>query len=401
MTAPSTPRDAAREDVPHLKLPDWGWDVIAIIVVVGSAVFPGPRPPFFHSASLAVLVLPVILSAALLPFRRRWPIPIFVACSAIYCATVITGIPSVSAGIATIVAGFGVANRRTRRTALLVGGAAACVVIVLSVTDADFGVIDPRVFQIAAGIAVATALGDSTRSRREYVAAVTERAERAEQTREAEALRRVTEERLRIAQDLHDTVAHQISVISLNAGVATSALNDRPEKTREALGTIRTAARGVLSEIGELLRYLRADEETATVMSPQVGLQQLGSLVQRISAAGLEVQTKIDGDITRVTGAVDLVAYRIVQEGLANAHKHGAGHTATVTVDVGDESVQIVVVNPVSPTSSNHPEAPGGQLGLIGIRERVATVRGSVSAQSLGDYFRLAAELPLSREAET
>ena len=188
-------------------------------------------------------------------------------------------------------------------------------------------------------------------------------------------------------------------MISLNAGVASGALETRPEKTEEALGTIRTAARGALAEIGELLRYLRTDQDRAAAMPPQVGLQQLDALVQRISTAGLEVRTQVTGDMARVSGAVDLVAYRIVQEALTNAHKHGAGHTAAVAIDVGDEILRITVMNPVSSAASpgpgNHPEAPGERFGLIGIRERVAAVGGTVSAQNIGDHFRLAAELPV------
>lgn len=395
---PGELRDAAPEEVRHLRLPSWGWDAIVLIVVIGSAILPGPRPPFFHPAFPLVMWLPAVLAGALLLLRRRWPIPVLAGSLIIYCTTVVLGVPSNGAGIAMIIAGFGVANRRSRRLAFLSGGLAAAAVAVLSVTVAELGVIDPRVFQMAAGVAIATALGDSTRSRREYVAAVTERAERAEQTREAEAHRRVAEERLHIAQDLHDTVAHQLSVISLNAGVATGTLDRRPEKAREALGTIRTAARGALSDIGELLHYLRTDQEHTRAMPPQVGLQQLDALVQRFRAAGLQVHTNVTGDLFQVTGAVDLVAYRIVQEALTNAHKHGAGHTATVALEVGDRVLRITVINPTSPAHVNHPDAPGDRLGLVGVQERVAAVRGTVSAQNIGDHFRLAAELPLPEE---
>ena len=150
-------------------------------------------------------------------------------------------------------------------------------------------------------------------------------------------------------------------------------------------------------------RHPRADTSRtafAVCEVPQLGLQQLDPLVQRISAAGLAVHTQINGDISRVTGAVDLVAYRIVQEGLTNAHKHGTGPTATVTVDVGDEILRLTVTNPVSRNYANHVEAPGDRLGLIGVQERVAALRGTVSAQNIGEHFRLTAELPLHREVK-
>lgn len=403
MTTGHPAEGSLHSPAPHLRLPDWGWDVIAVVVVVATAIVPGPRPPFMHPTDSPLFVVPVmlivpaVLTAGLLLLRRRWPIPIFIACALIYCVTALIGVSSIGAGIATIIAAFGVANLTNRRTSFLTGGIAAAVVAALSITATEWGVIDTRVFQVAAGIAVAAALGDSSRSRREYVAAVTERAERAERTREAESQRRVAEERLRIAQDLHDTVAHRISVISLNAGVATGALDERPEKAREALSTIRTAARGVLNEISDLLRYLRTNEDSTQALPPQVGLQHLQTLIQRMSAAGLQIRTQITGNLSDITGSTDLVAYRIVQEGLTNAHKHGSNQTAEVILIVSADMLSVTITNPIAPGSTTT-DAPGDRLGLLGMQERVASVRGTVTAGAVGDTFRLVAQLPLPQE---
>lgn len=395
MTLPS---DLRGVDERRSRLPDWAWDLIAILVVLSSLILPGPRPPMQHPAVPTALILLTCFAALLLPLRRYWPVSVLTACLIVYSGTVIMGFAAMGVGIATIICGFGMANRTSRTTAYLTGGIASIIVVILSLTVANLGVVDPQVFQIAAGIAVATAMGDSTRSRREYVRAVTERAERAEQTREAEAHRRVAEERLRIAQDLHDTVAHQISVISLNAGVASGAINDRPDRAREALGTIRMASREVLTEISELLRYLRSDEAREEVPAPQVGLAQIHTLISRISESGLDVTCDQVGDLGQVTGAVDAVAYRIIQEGLTNAHKHGSEHRAHLTISVEAGALTITITNPVSHNAAANP-VPGDRLGLVGVRERVASVGGQVSAGPIGDHFRLHAQLPLHTPA--
>lgn len=388
--------------MPLRRLPDWAGDLILMVVIVVTVALPH-RPTPFADPTYSVLApvvrsLAAISSALLIPCRRRWPLPVFALCLGLYVVTVALGVPSFGTGIAATVAAFSVANRTSRRTAFIAGGIAAGLVALLSVTLAEQATVDPRIFQIAAAIAVGSALGDSTRSRREYLIAMTERAERAERTREAEAQQRVAEERLRIARDLHDTVAHRISVISLNAGVASGALEDRPERAREALGTIRGAARGVLTEIGDLLRYLRAEDDITARQMPQLGLGDLDSLVHRMSATGLSVDLQTAGDLDSVPGATELVAYRIVQEGLTNAHKHGSGHEATVRVVVDSGLLTITVGNPVSSAEPNHPEDLGGRLGLTGIWERVAAIRGTVRTETIDGRHTLTAELPLTLE---
>lgn len=262
----------------------------------------------------------------------------------------------------------------------------------VSLTISTFGVVDPRVFQIAGAVAVAAAFGDSSRSHREYVRAATERAE---QTREAEAHMRVVEERLRIAQDLHDTVAHQISVISLNAGVATSNLEKDPDRASTALGAIRTSARGALREIGDLLHYLRAGDQSAVATPPQPGLDDIETLIDRVRGAGLEVTLERNGDLSNVHGTPAQVAYRIIQEGLTNAHKHGSGNSCSVVVSASEDALSVAISNPVSDQDRNNPQPPQSGLGLVGIRERVASIRGTVNATSENGLFTLTARLPL------
>jgi signal transduction histidine kinase len=372
----------------------WVGDGVAALVIVASAFAPfpigNPDDPF----SRAIAILPALL----LPARRRWPIPVLAACIALYGTSAVAGVLSPGIVIATAITSFGVANRSDRRTAVIVSAVAILTIVGLSLLATISSATDPRVVQFAVTIAFAAAAGDATRSRREYIAAITERAERAEQTREAEAKRRVSEERLRIARDLHDVVAHQISVISLNAGVASSSLRSKPERAEEALGTIRGAARTVLGEIGDLLTMLRADGE-GDGAAPQPGLGALDALLAEFASDGLDVTLRAEGDLARLSGAVDLVAYRVVQEALTNALKHGGGGRAHVLVSVGPDAVDLVVTNPTvaPPTSERLPGTVGH--GLLGLRERVAAVRGTVETGTTPGGFRLAARLPLATAA--
>lgn len=402
----------AQPSRPSLRIPPWVGDALSALVVIVTTLVPGPgmgmgaphpggpRGPLIEGLPLALLLAALLL----IPLRRRWPILTLAAALGLFGAMIALHAPATGVGIVAILAAYGVGGSTTRRTTLAVGGAATALVVVLSVTVADFGVIDPSIFQIAAGIAVAAALGDSSRSHREFVAAATERAKRAEQTREAEVHRRVAEERLRIAQDLHDTVAHQISVISLNAGVASSSLETSPDKARASLGTIRTSARLVLTEIGTLLQYLRADAPTAGTgeteshshAAPQPGLGELDDLYASVAAAGLRVRVTTAGALDSIATTTGTVAYRIVQEGLTNALKHGAGGEADLSIAAAGGTLSITITNPVSDRTPNQRDPHRGGLGLTGIRERVAAAGGSVEVTSLHDSFTLAARLPLS-----
>ncbi len=384
---------------PHPVVPPWVGDIVAAALIALAAFAPFPGAEFRPDGWPSTLL--VLAPAAVLPFRRRWPIPVLAVCLAIYGIASAIGLLSPGAGLAVAIAMFGVANRSTRRTTIVVGGISVAVVFVLSIPAATENVFDPRVFQFVLAVALAAAAGDGTRSRREYIAAITERAERAEQTREAEALRRVTEERLRIARDLHDAVAHQIAVISLNAGVASSALDANPDRAREALGTIRGAARTVLGEIGDLMTMLRADEPAAVIAAPQYGLDQLDDLLDQFRASGLDVHARVEGDVGELPGTVGLVAYRVIQEGLTNAHKHGAEHRAHLLLEAAPEHLRIVVTNPTAGAPDPGAGASGSGVGLVGLRERVAAVRGTVQAGPAPGGFRLVAEIPTPKEEES
>lgn len=389
----------------------WLGDAAIILIMVAAALVPVPGAfgpplpggpflgPVDSPALSAVVPVTTVLAVVLIPLRRLWPVAVFVAAFGIYVFTVLVSNPVLGTGIALAVAAYSMAYRTSRMQSFLLGGTGAVVIAVLSFLMSERSYLDPQIFQIAAAVAIATAFGDSARSRQEYSQAMAERAERAEQTREAEAHRQVAEERLRIAQDLHDTVAHRISVISLNAGVASSALTTNPDKAKESLGTIRSAAREVLGEIGVLLRYLRADDQAddMPVQIPQPGIPDLAALVTSFEDAGLNVGFTTHGDLDQVGEMTGRVTYRVIQEGLTNAHKHGSGRRAEVGVDVGKQMLTVTVTNPISDADRNQPDAPRGGLGLTGLRERVASIGGRIRTEQGAD-FTLIAELPDRKE---
>lgn len=361
-----------------------------------------------------------VTAAGLMFVRRRWPLTVFLLVLAGFALAALLGIPSLGPGIAATIAAYALAERLPRRRAFVITGVAGGLILLLSLFDIRLIDVGRVTFdaRIGAALVIAAALGDSARSRREYLHAVEDRAARAERTREAEAERRVTEERLRIARELHDTVAHQLTVINLHAGAASGYLDARPARAQEALGTIRQAARGALTEIGELLHYLR-DADRPGGAAPQRGLDGLDALLARMRDAGLAVHAEIEGDPARLTDSVSNAAYRVVQEALTNAHKHGSGGTARLWLDVGERELVVRSENPTAHgarAAEPHPGLPrspldgggangsgiepGGGLGLTGIRERVAMLHGTVAAGAVAGAYRLEVRIPLTGRAE-
>ncbi|MGN7970181.1 sensor histidine kinase [Microbacterium sp. 22296] len=385
--------DPATDTPPRLVPPGRAWlvDVVIAVLVVVPSFAPVPFPELRPGSPLVHVL--VVLPALLLPLRRRWPRVTLVVCIALYVAALALGTLAPGAALAVVIAAYSMADRIGRREAAPVAIAAVTGLVGASIVVTQTTGLDTRFLQVGLTVALAGALGDAARSRRAYVAAVLERARRAEQTRDAEARRRVSEERLRIARDLHDAVAHQISVISLNAGVASSALETRPDKAREALSTIRTASRDVLAEIGSMLAVLRTPDDVDGRDQP--GLARLADIVESVRVAGWEVVVRDDRDpADQLPLGVDIVAYRVVQEGLTNALKHGTARRVHVLLRREGDDIEIVVTNPLDRAESGTPPSPSG-FGLIGLRERVESAGGLLDAGPAPGGYRLAARLPV------
>jgi signal transduction histidine kinase len=275
------------------------------------------------------------------------------------------------------------------------------IVTVAAALSGPLGSEYARLLQPAVLLALAAAIGDATRHRRAYISAITERAVRAERTRELEADRRVAEERLRIARELHDAAAHQIAAINLHAGVASNALPDRPADAERSLEVIREASRGVIGEISALLRILRStpDETGDSPAEPAADLTQLDTLVDQFTRSGLAVTTSIVGDPSGLPAALGIVAYKVLQEGMANALKHGSDARAQVDVTIEAGQLTLSVTNQQGPARPTALES--GQHGLIGVRERVGLFHGQVSAKGSGTRFVLLATIPYQPSVPT
>lgn len=364
-------------------------DVIVIAMIVAFAVLPIPDDLY---RARGLLVIPALIPAAAMLVRRRRPL-VALAVSLLCAVLVATaGIIAPSALVAAAVAAFTVVDQRGRLIGVIAVVSAALIAYLSNGLARGGDLFDSTAFQFVVLILLGGALGDATRSRREVVAGITERAERAEHGRDEEARRRVAEERVRIARDLHDVVAHQISVISLNAGVVSSALETRPERAREALTTIRSASRTVLTDIGGLMALLRSDDaDDARSLHPQSGLGDRDALIARFTAVGLHVDVDREHIAATLSPASDHVAYLALQEGLTNAHKHGAGGAVTVSIHTDADALVLTLVNARS-TSSTSRTVSGH--GLRGLRERVTAVRGQVDTDDTDGRFVLSVRIP-------
>jgi signal transduction histidine kinase len=336
----------------------------------------------------------LIICAALV-FRRSWPIPVL-AVTTLGAAVAITATEARTPFVVAVaVAAYTVATSTERRPAWTAGVLAGAVLLGTAIAASPDPWSNPRNLGLVAWIGMATAVGDAMRSRRAYVATVEERARRAEQTREEEAGRRVAEERLRIARELHDVVAHHIALINVQAGVAGHLLRERPEAAEEALRHVRLASRTALTELSILLGVLRQSGDSVAPTEPAPGLARLDTLIDSFGQAGLRIDLTTSGQVRPASSAVDVAAYRIIQESLTNAHKHGAGAAATVHLDHRRDELRVEVSNHVRrgepPRSSGH--------GLVGMRERAASVGGTLQAGARPDgVFRVQAVLPRPEE---
>jgi signal transduction histidine kinase len=236
--------------------------------------------------------------------------------------------------------------------------------------------------------------GDRARLRRERLAELEERALRAEREAERERRLAAAEERTRIARDLHDSAGHAINVILVQAGAARLLQEQDPQASRAALETIEEVARDTLGEIDGLVSALR-ENGAAPSIEPPPGLAALQTLTERHRSSGLAVSVTVDGARRSLAPAIDQAAYRILQEALTNAARHGRGE-ADVRVAFGPSAVDLAVTNPAPPgvvTDAGH--------GIIGMQERATLLGGSLIVDASDGLFRIRARLPYGGDGES
>jgi signal transduction histidine kinase len=342
-----------------------GWAIPMVALLIGSLFF-RRRYPFGAPAAYWLLATAIsFIDGALIPFMTSL-FPVGMA--------------------SAFLLGYQRDNTRAwAGLAIVLGGIATVVYNIPGVATAEL-------FVIPIDFGISWAAGYALRERAQKAEAAETRAERAERERDAAARIAVAEERARIARELHDIVAHAVSVMVLQVGAVRHKLPDELADDREALRSVERAGRTALTEMRRLLGAMRDEREEVSFV-PQPGLDGLDSLLEEVTRAGLPVELHVDGEPFPLPRGVDLSAYRIVQEGLTNALKHARATTANVTVRYALDELQIEVRdNGVGSSTTD-----GLGHGLVGVRERVKIYGGQMSAGSAnGGGFVLSTRLPLS-----
>jgi signal transduction histidine kinase len=350
-------------------------------------------------AGLTIATL-VYVSFAVVPIMR-WPpwLPVAVT-TAGAVASMAAGTPDLLVGPALVVGMFLFALRG-ERTPVIAGTAAVTGVLLAGhlvfSLHAKTGWSD---LAVVPWTAAAAALGQAVRAKRAHEAMLEERARRAEEGREHEARRRVQAERLRIARELHDAVGHHVALISVQAGAMGYLLDTDPAKARESLAHIQRASEAALEELRLTVGLLRqpGDHEP---MEPAGGLGRLDELIASFAATGLQVTCDVTGQVSPLPEAVDLTAYRLIQESLTNTAKHAAGTSASVRLAFRPGALALAVEDDGPPDGRSGAAPTAGPVvgeeghGIIGMRERAAALGGWLSAgPRAGGGFRVLAELP-------
>ncbi|MZE49998.1 two-component sensor histidine kinase, partial [Streptomyces sp. SID5770] len=309
-------------------------------------------PTFGDRAPDAWSVLLMVAGAVALVWRRRRPFAVLCLTVSVALVELVDDTRPAPIAMSVVVALCTVAARTDRPTTWRVGLATMTVLTAAAMVFGPTPWYAQENLGVFAWTGMAAAAGDAVRSRRAFVDAIRERAERAERTREEEAGRRVAEERLRIARDLHDVVAHHIALVNVQAGVAAHLMEKRPDQAKEALAHVREASRSALDELRATVGLLRQSGDPEAPTEPAPGLAVLDGLLDSFRKAGLPVAlARTDGE-KPLPAAVDLAAYRIVQEALTNVRKHaGPDAQAEVSVVRVGRTVEITVLD-------NGPPAP-------------------------------------------
>ncbi|WP_239153633.1 sensor histidine kinase [Virgisporangium aliadipatigenens] len=353
---------------------------------------PPPAPTYLIAA----------VSSAMLPARHRAPVATTMATTVCGMLVAPLGLlPSPLVIAPALISAYSLAVRSELRVVVAVLlPSAALLVAFTPFFETDFSWEDTsRLVTVAASPLVAAVFGRSAQHRRAYLTVVQERARRAEETRDSEARRKVAEERVRIARELHDLVAHQITLANAQAAVAAHLFDTRPEQTRASLEELVKTTRQALDDLRATVGLLRQPDDTSAPTDPAPGLSQVPALLSAFRRAGLEVWMHEDGTARLPPPAVDLTAYRIIQEALTNVTKHAPTSSAHVRIAWNRDHVTVTVTD--NGSGSPTPERPPGH-GLIGMRERATAVGGTLTAGArLQGGFLVCALLPLPAAENT
>lgn len=364
-------------------------DIALVAVLAVPVVGTGTADAVQHGRPWLALL--AVVSVGALLFRRRWP---FVAL-AVISAAVIAASPNGATAFPVLVVLYTIASTRPWRASAL----AIAILVAGSVIDTA---LDGGPLRVGDGIAFAVqcaavaALGLYIGARRAAVEVLRERADRLDRERELLADRAVAEERVRIAQELHDVVAHNVSLIVVKAQALGATVPD--DRVAEATDGIADLGRQAMAEMHRTLKLLRTTDDEAAERAPQPGLANLDKLLEQSRAAGLDIDLAVEGEPRELSQSLDLSAFRIVQEALTNVVKHAGRARASVTVGYRPKALELSIVDSGDGTATpaRGVATPGGH-GLIGMRERAALFGGTLTARPRADRgFEVNAVLPYS-----
>jgi signal transduction histidine kinase len=389
--------------------------LVAVVIGIGWAgLVAASSNPDLESAPFTGAMAAVAAASALpLWWRRRWPLAMYLVTIAL--VVVAGGIDErglfplqivAEAAVLCFAIGAWSERRRVATVLIVVTGA----LIVAGAASEGGNVLAVAAYSTAVLVLPAVG-GYATRTRRQYLEEVEQRLAEAERDRDARARQAVRDERTRIARELHDVVAHHVSLIGVQAGAARLSLDNDPDATRAALAGIDESSRAALVEMRQLLDVLApvpGDDLPGEPLAPQPTLTDLPTLVARWQGVGVPVTVDVDGDPAGLSPALSLTCYRIVEEALTNVARHAWVRSAHVSVRVDSQRVMIEVVDPDSTGRGGPPPPPdparvepprgpaGGGRGLVGLRERVALFDGMLDVGPCGTGFRVVATLPRS-----
>jgi signal transduction histidine kinase len=404
----------------HLRRYGWALDVVIALVVGAVSVLGSLGASHWEQAGRELNPFAFVLlgvNPVLLLFRRRWPAAVLLTLMVTTGLYFGLGYPHGPSFLPMFVAFFSAVVLGRRLVAWVAAGVLTLHMSVTYLIGLSWAPELAQLVGAASWLLVVLVSGEVVRARRQYVRATEERVAEAERTRDEEARRRASEERLRIAREVHDVLAHNISLINVQAGVALHLMDERPEQARSALAAIKQASKETLAELRATLGVLRQVDDAAPLtpasspthphlsLPPEApapsppDLTLLGDLAARASAAGLKVRTEVDGEPRPLPPRVDQAAFRIVQEALTNVARHARPASATVRVTYSDEDLTVQVDDDgrgVAGTELSADGRHGGGHGIRGMRERAAALGGQLEAGPRpGGGFRVRATLPL------
>jgi signal transduction histidine kinase len=373
------------------------WPVVAVLATCAGLLVlvatVGPHEP----GQRLVLAFAVSSPAAAL---RRWPVLVLTAVTALNVLVMVMGIAPLAFGIMLGLGSYLAASQLPRRLSIAAAAASAAALggaLLYAAVTLRHAPVAVETVQGFLPLVAGWFIGDSLAARRRYLAGLAEQA-RKEHAAEAERARQqVREERVRIARELHDVVAHTLAVITVQAGVGRRLMDRRPEQASTALESIETIGRTAQEELRVVLGLLRDEENRTADLAPAPKLVDVKELVETVRASGTPVDLQISGTDRPLSAALELSVYRVVQEALTNVVKHAPGARARVDLGVFDNVIHLEVTDDGGP--ARPPEPPGSPAsghGILGMRERITAFGGWLNAEPLaGRGFRVTAQVPM------